>query len=175
MPPKSFLIENKNYTVPLNVFGNIEYNVLDLLDEEIIVGLQNNSRISFVDLAKKLNSTVDIIKGRIKKLEDKKIILRYSIDINYSLLDYELYKTFKYFKVFSKETELRLFNYCNQNPNIINYIHQIFYFDIAFEVVAENFKQYNLIIQNIKREFSDDIIKIETSILSDYYAFSHNY
>jgi DNA-binding Lrp family transcriptional regulator len=175
MSPKSFLIEDKNYTAPLNVFGNVEYNVLDLLDEEIIVELQNNSRISFVDLSKKLNSTVDIIKSRIKKLEDKNIILRYSIDINYSLLDYELYKTFIYFKIFSKETELKLFNYCNENPNIINYIHQIFDFDIAFEVVAENFKQYNLIIQNIKREFSDDILKIETSILSDYYAFSHNY
>jgi aminoglycoside/choline kinase family phosphotransferase len=45
-------------------------------------------------------------------------------------------------------------------------------------VILDQIVENQLVVQvNFKfcLEFSKDILKIETSILSDYYAFSHNY
>ena len=75
------------------VFNNFDNYKLETIEKDILKDLFKNSRINVVEIARKHNSTVDIIRNRIKKLEDKKIIWRYLAKINYNKLGYEFFKS----------------------------------------------------------------------------------
>ena len=56
--------------------------VLDNIDLEILEQMQANARISNSDLAKELNMAPSAVLERVKKLEQKKVILQYTTSIN---------------------------------------------------------------------------------------------
>ena len=56
--------------------------VLDHIDLQILQLMQENSRISNVDMAKKLEMAPSAVLERVKKLEQKKVILHYTTGIN---------------------------------------------------------------------------------------------
>lgn len=62
----------------------------DDLDHKIINILTEDSRTSITEIAEKLNSSRPTIMNRIKKLEDEKIILKYTCVTNYRKLGYDL-------------------------------------------------------------------------------------
>jgi len=57
--------------------GQSKIETIDELDEKIIDILRNNTRISISELKTKLNSTERIVRSRLKKLEDSKVIVAY--------------------------------------------------------------------------------------------------
>jgi Lrp/AsnC family leucine-responsive transcriptional regulator len=56
--------------------------VLDTIDLQILQLMQENARISNVDMAKKLEMAPSAVLERVKKLEQKKIIQHYTTGIN---------------------------------------------------------------------------------------------
>lgn len=56
--------------------------VLDNVDLQILEHMQGNARISNVDLARELNMAPSAVLERVKKLEQKKVITRYTTQIN---------------------------------------------------------------------------------------------
>ncbi len=153
------------------VFNNFDNYKLETIEKDILKDLFKNSRINVVEIARKHNSTVDIIRNRIKKLEDKKIIWRYLAKINYNKLGYEFFKTFLYFKNLTKTDEKRLMEYCRLNPKIIHLVKQISPWDIELEIMCDSYLDYNEIISNLTKEFSNIINKVETAIISEDYVF----
>lgn len=144
---------------------------LDSIEMGILKELFNNSRVSIVDLVRKNKTTVDIIRHRIKKLEDKKIIFRYSAKIDFNKLGYEFYKTFLYFRNLNKLDENRLLEYARKNLQIIHLVKQISPWDVELEIMCNNYLEYNKIISNLTEEFSEIINKVETAIMSEDYVF----
>ncbi|AAR39081.1 NEQ229 [Nanoarchaeum equitans Kin4-M] len=63
---------------------------IDSIDIKILSILEENARTKFTDIAKTLNLTEAAIRKRIKKLEENQIIKRYSIDIDYKKLGYNM-------------------------------------------------------------------------------------
>ena len=55
---------------------------LDEKDNTILNLLKENSRISNVEIAKKLNTTEGTIRRRIKRLVDEKVIKKFTLEIN---------------------------------------------------------------------------------------------
>ncbi|WP_153799876.1 Lrp/AsnC family transcriptional regulator [Foetidibacter luteolus] len=55
---------------------------LDNIDLQILELMQNNARISNADLARELNMAASAVLERVKKLEQKKVILRYNAAIS---------------------------------------------------------------------------------------------
>src|SRR5688572_22703418 len=55
---------------------------LDAVDLQILDLMQTNARISNVDMAKKLGMAPSAVLERVKKLEQKKVILQYNTSIN---------------------------------------------------------------------------------------------
>jgi Lrp/AsnC family leucine-responsive transcriptional regulator len=144
---------------------------LDGISIKILKSLFKNSKENIATIAHDNNTTVDIVKNRIKKLEENNIIKRYTIAIDYEKLGYEFFKTFLYFKNLKREDEERLMKYCENNPNIIHLVKQISPWDIELETICEDYKQYNEIINNLTQEFSSIIINVETAIMSENYIF----
>jgi Lrp/AsnC family leucine-responsive transcriptional regulator len=63
---------------------------LDNIDLQILDLMQANARISNADLARQLNLAPSAVLERVKKLEQKKVILQYSAQINPSALQQKL-------------------------------------------------------------------------------------
>ena len=167
---KKFLYDEK--TKWKTVFKFNEKYELKNIEKDILKELFKNSRINIVDIANKHSSTVDIIRNRIKKLEQAKIISRYTVNIDYNKLGYEFYKTFLYFRSFDKSEENRLVNYAKNQKNVIHLIKQISPWDIELEIMCESYHEYNKIINELTKLFPNTIQKVETAIMSEDYVFA---
>jgi len=66
---------------------NQDYTI-DSVDREILGYLVTNSRIPFAEIAKELIVSPGTIHARVRKMEEKGIIKKYSIGINYNDLGY---------------------------------------------------------------------------------------
>lgn len=58
------------------------FNMLDVIDQEILKLLSENSRMSYVEIGKRVNLSRVAVKSRMESLEKEGIIERYSIVIN---------------------------------------------------------------------------------------------
>ncbi|MBR9920188.1 MAG: winged helix-turn-helix transcriptional regulator [Bacteroidetes bacterium] len=63
---------------------------LDQLDRQILSILMHNSKTPFTEIAKKLFVSGGTIHVRMKKLEDMGIVQGYNLDIDHSLLGYDI-------------------------------------------------------------------------------------
>ncbi len=153
------------------MFDRPESYELEEIEKKILKELFMDSRVNVVDIARKNNSTVDIVRNRMKRLEDKKIIFKYLAKIDFNKLGYEFYKTFLYFKNLTREDESRLMEFTRKKREILNLVKQISPWDIELEIMCENYHDYNKVIEELTREFSDIISKVETAIMGEDYVF----
>ena len=63
---------------------------MDRLNTEILRCLQQNARISFTEIGRKVGLTSPAVAERVKKMEDMGIIENYSTHISYAKLGYQL-------------------------------------------------------------------------------------
>ena len=64
--------------------------MIDNLDQKIINILLDNSRLSYRQIAKKLKTSVATIMNHVKKLESDEIIKRYTTDVDYYKIGYDI-------------------------------------------------------------------------------------
>ncbi|MEM3986197.1 MAG: Lrp/AsnC family transcriptional regulator [Candidatus Methanomethylicia archaeon] len=62
----------------------------DEIDMEILRMLKENSKITYKEIAKSMNLSVGTVYNRIKRLEEEGVIRRYTVDIDYSKMGYDL-------------------------------------------------------------------------------------
>ena len=166
---KTFLYETE--TKYDSMFAKPENHELDEISILILKSLFKNSRENIASIAHDNGTTVDIVRNRIKKLEEKQIIKRYTIAIDYEKIGYEFYKSFLYFKNLNNEDLDKLMNYCQSHPNIIHLVKQISPWDIELEIMCETYKEYNKIISDLTKEFANIINNVETAIMGEDYVF----
>ncbi|MDA3855783.1 MAG: Lrp/AsnC family transcriptional regulator [Candidatus Woesearchaeota archaeon] len=121
--------------------------MVDTKDQTILDMLEENARISFTQIAKKLNISEAAIRKRVKKLEKEEIILGYKASVNYKKLGYSnkiimgVDTTPKdYFKVMNI---LKDFSYI-KNLTTSSGDHMI-----MFEVWVKGMKELNKIMEEI--------------------------
>jgi len=155
-----FLVEVKQYykmyftdeiIPPTKFAGELVASDLDELDYEILGSVVNDARIPISELAKKVNSTQTIVRGKLKKLEEKEIIIQYRIGVDLSKLGLELYKTIIRVDKFTKEDERRIIEYLSNIPNIQYFIINIW--QLEPELVVHNYHEYYKIMEELKKEF----------------------
>jgi DNA-binding Lrp family transcriptional regulator len=144
---------------------------LDEISVNILKELFKNSRVNIATIADKQEVSVDIIRGRMKKLFEQGVIKKYTAIIDYSKLGYEFYKTFLYFKKLDKGDLDKLMDYCKNHSNIINLVKQISPWDVELEIMCEGYKEYNEIISKLTEKFSEIIKKVDTAIMNEDSVF----
>ncbi|MBU0472046.1 MAG: Lrp/AsnC family transcriptional regulator [Nanoarchaeota archaeon] len=151
--PKKYLIENET-SDEHTLFGDeIINNELTPLEKELITILSQNARISIVELAKKTNSSIDIIRNKMKKLEQQGIIIQYRIAINHTKLGYELFKALLYFENISEEDEHKLNEFCRKRKEINYIVRQFSAWDIELEIMVKNYEEFINIMNEIRLKF----------------------
>jgi Lrp/AsnC family transcriptional regulator for asnA, asnC and gidA len=172
---KKFLVsENvKDYNSYAMFSDDIVFNKIDKLDRKIINILINNARIPLVHLAKRVKSTPDIIRNRMKKLEKKGIIIQYRVSIDFSKLDYEYFKAFLYFNNLSEEDEKKLVTYAANHPKIIYLIRQLSSWDVELELICKDYEEFTSIMNEIRKNFVKSLRNYESVLMNeDIWVFS---
>lgn len=154
-----------------HLFGKVEFNKVDGLDGEILAELSKNARMRTVELAKRAKSTVDVVRGRMKRLEKLGIICRYYAVLDYKKMGMEFYKAFLFFDSLPVQLEKKLYNFCKAHPNIVYLIRQISPWDAEIEIMVNNYAQYNGIINRIKEEFSQNLGNVESAVMNEDYVY----
>ncbi len=131
--------------------GEVIPNELDELDYSILGDVVNNARTPILELAKKVNSTPIIVRGRLKKLEQKGIIIQYRLGVDLNKLGLELYKVIIKTDKYTREDESKLRAYVSNLPNLQYYIRNIW--QIELELVVSSYQEYYKIIEDLKKEF----------------------
>jgi len=166
--PKRYVLEDfKGKSEPTIFADKIIKNDIDALDEKILNHLAQNARASLVELAAKTKSTVDIVRNRIKKLEEKQIILQYRIAIDHRRLGYDMFKAFLYFNNLSERDEKKLLEYAKHDKNILYLIRQLSAWDIEIEMMAESYEEFNRLMDDIRLQFADSLRNYEFVLMRE--------
>ncbi len=145
--------------------GDVVKNEIDGLDSKILNILANDARIPLAELARKVRSSIEIVRGRIRKLEQKEIILGYRIAVDLNKLGLEFFKAIIYFRTLSEKDENSLFEWMKQHPNSLYYIRSLAPWEVEFEFAVENYQHFNKIVNDLRQRFPNVIRNHEHLIM----------
>lgn len=146
---------------------------MDKKDWQIVMLLANHSRMTSVELSRKLKISADAIADRIKKLEKSGVIKHYNIVPNESVFPYLHYKVLIGLKNISGKRERSLIEYFRINPNIVYTVKSLGPWEFEIDLEVENPEQFREIMMDIKTQFKD-IIK-DYSALHIYQIHKYNF
>ena len=146
--------------------GTVVFNYVDNIDKKIIEILSNDARLPITELAKKTETTAGKLRHRIKRLEEKEIILGYRILLNLPALNLETFKALIYFNYIDEKREKTLLEYLHQNPKTSYYVRVISPWEGEVEFIVENYTEFNMIINDIRKKFADLIKNYESVLIS---------
>lgn len=151
--PRSYLIQDDVRELTYTSAAPYEP---DETEHELLKLLSQNARMNVVLLAKELNSTTDIIRQRMKKLERKGILQAYRASIDVDALGLKYYKILLQTNNLTPEKEKNLRQYSKEHPHIIQYVRYAGQWEIQLEVeiAPEEIKQ---LITNLRNKYSEII------------------
>ncbi len=150
--PKSYLINQKNTERGTLVGASKEIILVDKLDIQLLKIISDHGRMPLLEIANKLNTSPQVIRNHIKKLEKNKIIQGYRALIDVSFLGYRYYKS--YINLLNTERLQELEQFCLQHPNILNVNRTIGGRDFEIELQAKSFDEFDSIMKELRREFA---------------------
>lgn len=171
---KKYLMEDEEKRVKIPGYDSyvmfsddIVYNEMDGVDKKILNALINNARIPLVDLAKQTKSTLDIVRNRMKRLQEKGIILQYRIAIDHAKVGYEFFKAFLYFNNLTEKDEQALFEYARSHPGIVYLIRQVSSWDVELEMICKSYEEFTAIMNDIRKRFVASMRNYEAVLMKE--------
>jgi len=158
----TFLFDYKESNPKINYENKKNYD-LDMYDKQILSELVKNSKISAVDLSKKIKLSVFAIADRIKKLFNNNIINKFKAIINTEKIGYHKYTIL--LNLFNPKVETQLLEFCKLHEQIWEVDKSLSNYNYAIELYAKNNEEFKNIIGEIMGIFSKYIIDYETLIV----------
>ena len=151
---KNWILEKEKHERKIVIFGGrIENIPVDKTDVEILRILANNGRMSFTEIARKIDSTERKVLYRMKNLEKKGIILGYTTSLNLELLDMQFFKATINLSLLSVDEKNKLIEYCRKNPNIGFFVFCVGSWPFEAEFIVKNNKEFYDIMEDLRQNF----------------------
>jgi DNA-binding Lrp family transcriptional regulator len=162
--PYSFLLENtQKKELDIKWLWGQELITIDRLDLKILGKLSKNARIQTKKIANELKISVNTVNSRIKKMENKRIIEKYTINIDWSKLGYRWYNLEINLSNYNKKGQI--IDFMSQHPNLISRFNFLnLDMDLHFNLLLKNMQQLREIIEDISNNFPNSI--------NDYHFYS---
>lgn len=135
--------------------------------------LHEDSRITLIDLGKKLKLSGDAVDYRIKKLIRAGIIKSFLLRLNYHLLDFQYNTIMLKFKSISQKRKNEFLNFVYEDERFYALMDQIGLWDVSLFMFFKNAKDLRDFIISIKEKFSDVIHSHESVIQFNQYYYSY--
>ena len=145
---------------------------LDLKDKKILSLLDENSRYSNSQIAKKVRLSKPAVEYRIRRLEENKSIFRYYTVIDFTKLGYSQYKIYFKFQNASIEEEKRMIDFWIKSKNSV-WVGQIRgRWDLAVSILSKSNFEFGKMLGEFMNKFSRFIL--EKDVLLTEYSPNYN-
>mgnify|MGYP001568255348 CR=1 FL=1 len=141
---------------------------LNVKDRKILAELDLNARASFQEIAKKVRLSKETVIYRVRNLEKREIIGRYTTLVNFSQLGYTGYAVYSRFQNVTEEKKKELIEYLSEMPEVYWIALVGGKFDLVFAVICKSVFQFNIIYYQILTKYGkylvDNTISIRTEL-----------
>jgi len=144
-----------------------EIFTLNKLDRKILYYLDENARISTIQLAKKVNSSREVIDYRIKRLIKKGVINRFFTHIQAEKTGFTSYKIYFKIKGLNEDQEKALIQYFLNNDNVYWVANCDGVYDLIIAVMARDVYQLNHVLQKCYKKYDIHFISKDITISID--------
>lgn len=138
---------------------------VDKFDVDVLKLLGSNSRLSSVEIARKINSTPRVVNYRIKELVKNKIISFFRLGLNLEKFNLEFYKGLLYLSSTREQDLLALYEYARLNPHISECVKAVGPWQMEIELEIPNFRKFADVALDIKAKFPGLVNRIEPLLL----------
>ncbi|MGC9309813.1 MAG: Lrp/AsnC family transcriptional regulator [Candidatus Nanoarchaeia archaeon] len=143
---------------------------LDLRDRKILNEIEMNARITHSQLAKKLNTSKQVVKYRIEQLEKENIIQGYFAIIDVIKLGYFIHIIYLKFTGLSSQKENQWHKQIDKHPAVLSTGKNAGNWDLTIVIKARNNQELDIIYKELIKGKSDKIKdKIVTSQIESTY------
>lgn len=153
--------------------GDREPEQIDNIDMHILQDLSQEARTTAVDLAAKHKITSKTILQRIKKLQEKEIILGFKPLINPGSIDYTATLLLIHYHNVSLKMENKLIDYLKAHPNVVSIVKTLGQWDIEIEIHTSSPLEFRKVEMDIRQKFTLLIQQIESVPL--HITYKKNY
>ena len=176
--PRDFLLDKKHRISKPLLMGfdkkeDYKIETIDKIDYEILKILLKNARMTTVDIAQKTKTTEMIVRYRIKKMIDKKIILGFKPFFNTGKLGYIYFKLHLTLRNLNSEKRNKIISYFSQHPNIIHMTELVGGADLEMEFQVRNNSEFYDYIKEIRLKFGEIIKDYEFMQYLQEYKFTY--
>lgn len=158
---------NKKETREIHIEEEDKTEQIDAVDKKILEVLCQNARMSLVNIAAKLKIQSNVVAYRIRRMEEKGIVLGYRPLINNNILGFNHYKIFFHLINVTEKDLIRLKQYIKSSPNVVYIVDEIGICDIDIEAMFQSIDEYFEFIKQLKFAFPSLIRDYETIIIKD--------
>ena len=147
------------------IMGRIDYENLsknikiDAKDRKILTLLSKDARMPLTQMAKKVRLSRDSIDYRIKRLQEKGVILKFFPNLNYAKLGYYVFHVFFLLDEDDSEKQKRMIQGLKEHPNIVSVIEYSDKWDLEITLIARSLFEFDKIIMNIVGDFPQMIME----------------
>ena len=145
---------------------------IDERDQKLLLSLAKDSLIPTVDIADSLNLSAVAISSRIRKLEEERIIQKYSILPNNNKLGVFHYKVLIGLHNFDREKENTILNYLRNISNVVYVVNALGSWELEVDIEIDSHNKFREIIMDLTNNFSQ-IIK-DYTVLQIYEIHKYN-
>jgi DNA-binding Lrp family transcriptional regulator len=145
---------------------------IDVTDRKILNVLNHDSSLSYLDIAKRLNLTIDIVRYRIKNLLGKNIIVKFFPEIDLPKLGYTEYLYILKLKNLSAAKIDEVNRKIQTNPNITYAFFDINSFNLVFVCAFKSPEGIDHLSRELRREYKEIIEEQNYLIIKEQVLFN---
>lgn len=143
-----------------NDIREIDYNKneakkIDDADFKILKELEKNSRTEYAKLSSSLHMNPKTIVYRIKRLEREKVIMGYSIDVDWKKLGKTHYRVLIDTFIYNKEKFKELKEHIKNNKNVIAMSETLSKYLLDFDIISDNYNELVDFLYELRRKFAE--------------------
>ena len=152
-------------TAPLIQIGEIEHTILRELSQ--------NARLPLTEVALHTGLTLDIVRYRLKKLEETKVVAGYTVLLDLAKLGCEYYVVFLYFHGITKALEARLRRFAESQGNVLFFVKVIGEHDFQIEIEARGVAELDRFLGTLRKTFAENLRDIQVLRITKEHKFDY--
>ena len=153
-------------------YGGIQQNV-DALSLRILKLLSQDARMNVVDIARRLQTSVDKVTHRLRKLKTG-VIAGFTLQLDLSKLGYEYYSVFLRMPSVSENA---LLAFAESHPGILYVVKTIGSYDFQLECEVQNYVELERLLKEFRPAFSAslkdfEVLRVTKEHKYDFFPFA---
>ncbi len=148
---------------------------LNVKDRQILAELDLNARATFQEIGRKTRLSKETAIYRIKHLEKKGIIERYTALVNFSKIGYTGHVVYSRFQNMNEQLKKEMIEHLTNIPEVYWIALIGGKFDIVFGIMAKNIVQFNKLYYQILAKFGNNLVDNTISIRTELRQYKRDY